>query len=1070
MLRKSVVILAMLLSSLATQAFALGLGTVTVESALNQPLRVRIEILQLGDTRLQDISIQMASVDDFQRFNIERIGFLSDVSFSIATSPNGNFVTLTSSQIVREPYLSFILDTRWPNGRLLSEHTVLLDLPVFDSQQQIPSVRQPISPVLQSPGVAAQPQVSAPVTPAPQVTAPVTAPATAPAASAPTAPAAAEIPAEPVVVPEPAAPVAVAPAPATNVDIAPPAAQAEPEPEPAPVPEPADVIPAPDAAAAAETIETSDEDTLSDIALQVRPDDSVSMQQTMLAIQRLNPDAFTDGNINRMRSGQVLRVPDLAEIQSLDAREAASEINRQNQQFSSADVQPLAAPAPQAPAQDAAPQGQLSVVSADDTAIDASGGAGQLEAAENTELDQQIAQLENQLATQQEEADRARIEREELDARMDELEQQIAAAQEIIRLQDLQLAQLQDSLAQAAEQQSILAEAEIQIAAQTAERTSLLGDVMRIISGNLLFVGFGLVLVILPLVVLLLRRNRAKLDDADLNVLERDDYIPQQTRTDEDDEDQLKDFLSGDLDDELDEIIGVNADSDPVEQATTLLSKGNIDRAIALLQEALEESPDDQEIRFKLLEALAAQGDLSAFEEQADIIGDDPEFASRIKSLRRSIKVNESKPVSKPVSKSALQPELKQAPKPKAPLFGKKASSDEEDRIGAASFLDDLGIDLDAFDDEDDEPSVTEHNVKPAPVVPEKKTVPRPAPAPILDKDNFHPDDMDLTFDLVGEVEDTARSSQKVDDIKTAAIDLDDTDTDIDLDDDFESDVVTAGSSEDAAVEFSVDDLPGTSKSGGSKDASELDIEAFEFSFDDKPAATAASSKEPEMELETFAFDTSGLNLGQPVAPQTKVAADEENLLDFDFDKTEIQPAKAAAQTAADELDTFDFDLDASPVATVVDKSNAGKSNADDALDIDTDDFDLDDDTLAAGVAADADTVIDSAADADIDFDFDDDDEITEDTVSAAVTDSLDDELDDLDFLSDDDAVEVESVGNVTELSNFDEVATKLELAYAYRKMGDVEGAREILAEVLEEGTPGQAKEAKGLLASIKND
>lgn len=617
MLRKSVVILAMLLSSLASQVFALGLGTVTVESALNQPLRVRIEILQLGDTRLQDISIQMASVDDFQRFNIERIGFLSDVSFSIAVSPNGNFVTLTSSQIVREPYLSFILDTRWPNERLLSEHTVLLDLPVFDSQQRIPSIRQPISPVLQSPGVAAQPQVSAPVTPAPQVTAPVTAPAPAPAASAPTAPAAAEIHAEPVVVPEPAAPVAVAPAPATNVDIAPPAAQAEPE--PAPVPEPADVIPAPDAAAAAETIETSDEDTLSDIALQVRPDDSVSMQQTMLAIQRLNPDAFTDGNINRMRSGQVLRVPDLAEIQSLDAREAASEINRQNQEFSSADVQPLAAPAPQAPAQDAAPQGQLSVVSADDTAIDASGGAGQLEAAENTELDQRIAQLENQLATQQEEADRARIEREELDARMDELEQQIAAAQEIIRLQDLQLAQLQDSLAQAAEQQSILA-------AQTAERTSLLGDVMRIISGNLLFVGFGLVLVILLLVVLLLRRNRAKLDDADLNVLERDDYIPQQTRTDGDDEDQLKDFLSGDLDDELDDLDFLS-DGDAVE----IESVGNVTEL---------SNSDEVATKLELAYAYRKMGDAEGAREiLAEVLEEGtPDQAKEAKDLLASIK------------------------------------------------------------------------------------------------------------------------------------------------------------------------------------------------------------------------------------------------------------------------------------------------------------------------------------------------------------------------------------------------------------------------------------------------
>ncbi len=53
MLRKFVVILTMLFCSMATQLYALGLGTVTVESALNQPLRMRVELLQLGDTRLQ---------------------------------------------------------------------------------------------------------------------------------------------------------------------------------------------------------------------------------------------------------------------------------------------------------------------------------------------------------------------------------------------------------------------------------------------------------------------------------------------------------------------------------------------------------------------------------------------------------------------------------------------------------------------------------------------------------------------------------------------------------------------------------------------------------------------------------------------------------------------------------------------------------------------------------------------------------------------------------------------------------------------------------------------------------
>src|SRR6056300_525803 len=107
MLRKFVVTLTMLLCSMATQLYALGLGTVTVESSLNQPLRLRIELIQLGDTRLQDIRVSMASTADFERFNVQRESFLSGIRFSVESTANGNVVILTSSQIVREPYLSF---------------------------------------------------------------------------------------------------------------------------------------------------------------------------------------------------------------------------------------------------------------------------------------------------------------------------------------------------------------------------------------------------------------------------------------------------------------------------------------------------------------------------------------------------------------------------------------------------------------------------------------------------------------------------------------------------------------------------------------------------------------------------------------------------------------------------------------------------------------------------------------------------------------------------------------------------------------------------------------------------
>ncbi|SVE25952.1 uncharacterized protein METZ01_LOCUS478806, partial [marine metagenome] len=76
-------------------------------------------------------------------------------------------------------------------------------------------------------------------------------------------------------------------------------------------------------------------------------------------------------------------------------------------------------------------------------------------------------------------------------------------------------------------------------------------------------------------------------------------------------------------------------------------------------------------------------------------------------------------------------------------------------------------------------------------------------------------------------------------------------------------------------------------------------------------------------------------------------------------------------------------------------------------------------------------------------------------------------EGEDIDFLLD--SNESEESEDIELLSDHDEAATKLELAYAYQKMGDIEGAREILQEVIEEGTKEQVKEAENSLASLDN-
>jgi pilus assembly protein FimV len=259
--------------------------------------------------------------------------------------------------------------------------------------------------------------------------------------------------------------------------------------------------------------------------VQVRPNESVTVEQTMLAIQELNPDAFNDGNINRMRSGEILRASNLVEVQAIDPREAITIVNRQNRQV---DVEPLAGPVDAEPGQSAPQQGQLSLIIADPGAINAS----ELSDAENDELDRRVAELENQLALSQEEADRARIEREELDSRLEDLESQIDSAQEILRLQDLQLAQLQESLVRAAEEvaatearQAAIAAEQAAVELPIARSSGLLDDILRIVTNNTLTLIIAVGLIISLLVSLLLRRNRAnKPEDDELDELARKEF------------------------------------------------------------------------------------------------------------------------------------------------------------------------------------------------------------------------------------------------------------------------------------------------------------------------------------------------------------------------------------------------------------------------------------------------------------------------------------------------------------------------------------------------------------------
>lgn len=113
---------------------ALGLGEITLHSALNQPLNAEIELLAVGDDMgASDVKVSLAPADAFNLAGVERVYFLNDLRFSPVLRGGKSVVRVVSNQPVREPYLNFIVELKRPGGQLLREYTLLLDPPTSSS-------------------------------------------------------------------------------------------------------------------------------------------------------------------------------------------------------------------------------------------------------------------------------------------------------------------------------------------------------------------------------------------------------------------------------------------------------------------------------------------------------------------------------------------------------------------------------------------------------------------------------------------------------------------------------------------------------------------------------------------------------------------------------------------------------------------------------------------------------------------------------------------------------------------------------------------------------------------------
>jgi pilus assembly protein FimV len=135
-------VLVLLLSS---EVWAIGLGDIQLDSALNEPLRAEISLLSATPEELASLSVTLASSETFARYGIDRPFYLQEIEFNLVSGASGSVVQVRSRNPIAEPFLTFLVEATWPSGRLLREYTVLLDPPTFmpAPAEQAPAVSAP---------------------------------------------------------------------------------------------------------------------------------------------------------------------------------------------------------------------------------------------------------------------------------------------------------------------------------------------------------------------------------------------------------------------------------------------------------------------------------------------------------------------------------------------------------------------------------------------------------------------------------------------------------------------------------------------------------------------------------------------------------------------------------------------------------------------------------------------------------------------------------------------------------------------------------------------------------------
>ena len=142
MVRKLAFAVSLALGTLSVPAHALGLGDLSSRSALNQNFQGDIALLSVEPEELDAVRVRLADAEAFSRAGVERPFYLSLLKFEPTVTAKGRTVIRVTSEFpIREPFMNFLIEVNWPNGRLLREYTVLLDPPTTTMRRPSPVAR-----------------------------------------------------------------------------------------------------------------------------------------------------------------------------------------------------------------------------------------------------------------------------------------------------------------------------------------------------------------------------------------------------------------------------------------------------------------------------------------------------------------------------------------------------------------------------------------------------------------------------------------------------------------------------------------------------------------------------------------------------------------------------------------------------------------------------------------------------------------------------------------------------------------------------------------------------------------